>query len=231
MLDKMSVDFIDYEEAPRAKISQEIEIGYDPRLELVEDELNSINEERISEARALVAHNFIASQPKPETNDRSYKDIIYYRGKDIKEARKYYLQNNPRKYPTNHKNLLIKSINNFRNGFYEDITEQDLIDEEGQFGEKIFKISGFLFFNTDEHNWYSHYEYSDSYSNQSVTTHYEIMPNGIIKSCSHKDIPNSFTTGQELINFEKATAIYHKLVTEKYGYKPYSDHKPNKKTA
>lgn len=226
MLDKMSIDFIDYE-APKVKRNQEIEIEYDPRLELVENELNTINEERISEARALVESNFVAHQPKPEVYDRSFKDIIFYRGQDIKEARRYYLRDNPKKYSTNHRNILKKSISNFRNGFYEDITEQDLIDEESQLGSKIFKIDGFLFFNTDEHNWYSHYEYSDSYSTQSVTTHYEIMPNGIVKSCSHKDIPNSFTTGQELINFEKATAIYHKLVTEKYGYKPYSNHRSN----
>ena len=97
------------------------------------------------------------------------------------------------------------------------LTERDLKARESEIGSKIF---GPLkpnerreFFNDNERSWFFHQEITDQTGKiHSVTLHYEVHPNGILRVSSQPHIKNEFINGQELDNFVEATKIYHQRV-------------------
>ncbi len=97
------------------------------------------------------------------------------------------------------------------------ITEKDLKARESEIGSKIF---GPLkpnerreFFNDNERSWFFHQELTDQTGKvHSVTLHYEVHPNGILRVSSQQGVKNEFISGQELENFASATEIYYQRV-------------------
>ena len=97
------------------------------------------------------------------------------------------------------------------------LTEKQLKTMESEIGSKIF---GPLrpnerreFFNDNLKSWFFHQEIVNQLGiSQSVTLHYEVHPNGILRISSREDTNNEFIKGQELENFISATEIYYERV-------------------
>jgi len=114
-------------------------------------------------------------------------------------------------------NLLLKSSV---------LTEQQLKAKESEIGGKIFgpikPNERREFFNDNQRSWFFHQEITDSAGIiKSVTLHYEIHPNGILRVSSIEGVRNEFIKGQELDNFISATEIYYgRVMREIYGIEP-----------
>lgn len=97
------------------------------------------------------------------------------------------------------------------------LTRKELKARESEIGSKIF---GPLkpnerreFFNDNERSWFFHQEITDQTGKvHSVTLHYEVHPNGILRVSSQPGVKNEFISGQELENFAQATEIYYQRV-------------------
>lgn len=224
MLDQFSNEYIgtDYK-IPENKFNSTIETEVDPRIKLVDNTLQDleqeIEDERVARAREIVQESF-AEIVKPKTEIDVFEVIhgIHSRGKNIVEARRYYLSKHPNRYPTDSGSVITRYKNKLINSFYLPNTEQDIINEiEMQIGADIFQVPGFSFFCLDEKNWYGHYQYTDSYGDHSVTIHYEVLPNGILKSSSDFGAPNEFIYGEELSRLEDSTSRYEKRVLDRFG--------------
>ena len=232
MLEKIDVDYIDYK-IDGSQANQENDIESDPRLELVENELSSIYNERIAEAMADVQEKYyyVYSNPENERVSPDFVEKIVNRGKIVKIARLNHLSENPYKYSIKHRNPIKRSINKVRNSFYELETERDKINKEMEISKKIFRqdLSDsqenkviFSFFCVDEKHWFGHYEFPESTDIQSITIHYELLSNGILKCSSQEGVPNMYIYGKEAVDFERATDAYLKLILEEYNYDAYS---------
>ena len=106
------------------------------------------------------------------------------------------------------------------------LTEKQLKAKESEIGAKIFgpikPNERREFFNDNKKSWFFHQEITDS-SNvvHSVTLHYEIHPNGILRVSSKSGVHSEFISGQELDNFVSATEIYYgRVMREIYGIEP-----------
>ena len=99
--------------------------------------------------------------------------------------------------------------------------EHDLLKKEAAIGGQLFGPvpSGHRrdFFCLDDKTWIWHEEWLDAaQQQQSLTTRYEVRPNGIIKVQDGQ--PYRFVTGQELQNFNEAVTMYTgRVVKEVYG--------------
>jgi hypothetical protein len=95
------------------------------------------------------------------------------------------------------------------------LTNRDLIRMESKIGSQLFgpipKGHRREFFCLDEHTWIWYEEWVDqSGKMQSVTTRYEIHPNGILKVQDGQ--PYQVVEGDELHNFAMATRLYREQV-------------------
>lgn len=112
------------------------------------------------------------------------------------------------------------------------LTEKDLKAMESKIGAKIFgpvkPNERREFFNDNEKSWFFHQEITDSNSKiHSVTLHYEVNPQGVLRISSNPNVKNEFISGQELDNFVQAAKMYHELVmTQIYNQAPSSNKKP-----
>ena len=106
------------------------------------------------------------------------------------------------------------------------LTEKKLKAKESEIGGKIFgpikPNERREFFNDNQRSWFFHQEITDSAGIiKSVTLHYEIHPNGILRVSSVEGVHNEFIKGQELDNFISATEIYYgRVMREIYGIEP-----------
>lgn len=232
MLEKIDVDYIDYK-IDGSQTNQGIEVESDPRIELAENELSSIHNERVAEAMADVVEKYylIYSKPENEIVGPNFIETIINRGKIVKLARLNHLSENPYKYSIKHRNPIKRSINKVRNSFYEPETERDKVNREMEISKKIFRqdLSDaeenkvvFSFFCVDEKHWFGHYDFPESTNIQSITIHYELLSNGILKCSSQDNVPNMYIYGKEAVDFERATDAYLKLMLEEYNYDAYS---------
>lgn len=111
------------------------------------------------------------------------------------------------------------------------LTEKQLKAKESEIGAKIFgpirPNERREFFNDNQRSWFFHQEITDlTGAVSSVTLHYEIHPNGILRVSSKEDVHNEFIKGQELDNFIAATEIYYgRVMREIYGIEPTLDKK------
>lgn len=97
------------------------------------------------------------------------------------------------------------------------LTEKQLKEKESEIGARIFgpihPNERREFFNDNKKSWFFHQEITGRNGvKQSVTLHYEVHPNGILRISSHPDTKNEFIKGQELDNFISATEIYYERV-------------------
>ncbi|HET8991562.1 MAG TPA: hypothetical protein VFN31_00820, partial [Candidatus Saccharimonadales bacterium] len=97
-------------------------------------------------------------------------------------------------------------------------TTDDLIRAEAEMGGKLFgdvpKNHARQFFCLDQHTWVWHESWHDQDGNHSVTTRYEVRPNGIFKvqnGGSYQSLSESETR-----NFIRAASLYADKVISKY---------------
>lgn len=96
------------------------------------------------------------------------------------------------------------------------LSERELIRLESEIGRELFgpipEGHRREFFCLDADTWIWYEEWTDPNTNraQSLTTRYEVHPNGILKSQEGK--PYSFIEGQELRNLSLATQLYRERV-------------------
>jgi len=95
------------------------------------------------------------------------------------------------------------------------LTNRDLIRLESKIGAQLFgpiaKGHRREFFCLDEHTWIWYEEWNDAQGkHQSVTTRYEVHPNGILKVQDGQ--PYKVVEGEELHNFAMATRLYREQV-------------------
>jgi hypothetical protein len=97
-------------------------------------------------------------------------------------------------------------------------TIDDLIRREAEIGGQLFGTvpKGHVrqFFCLDEHTWVWHESWSDSSGHHSLTTRYEVRPNGIFKvqnGGSYMGLSDSETR-----NFVKAVRLYSDKVVSAY---------------
>lgn len=95
------------------------------------------------------------------------------------------------------------------------MTNRDFIRMESKIGAQLFgpvpKGHRREFFCLDEHTWIWYEEWTDNQGRaQSVTTRYEVHPNGILKVQDSQ--PYQVVEGEELRNFAMATRMYRQQV-------------------
>ncbi|HET9411753.1 MAG TPA: hypothetical protein VFO38_02810 [Candidatus Saccharimonadales bacterium] len=95
------------------------------------------------------------------------------------------------------------------------VTNRDLIRMESKIGALLFgpipKGHRREFFCLDEHTWIWYEEWHDAQGKPaSITTRYEIQPNGILKVQDGQ--PYQVVEGEELHNFAMATRLYREQV-------------------
>ncbi len=98
------------------------------------------------------------------------------------------------------------------------LTTDDLIRSEAELGGTLFgevpKGRTRQFFCLDQHTWVWHEAWTDKTGNHSVTTRYEVRPNGIFK------VQNNGTyqslSDNETRNFVRAARIYADKVIRSY---------------
>jgi hypothetical protein len=105
------------------------------------------------------------------------------------------------------------------------MTERELIQLESQIGSQLFgpvpKGTRREFFNVDAKNWIWHEEwYDESKTLKTMTTRYEIQPQGILKVRVGE--PYAFIEGQELKNLSLAVQTYYeRSMREIYQTEPH----------
>jgi len=115
------------------------------------------------------------------------------------------------------KNFAKKLLNSDKFTKKQPLTEKKLKAMESEIGAKIFgpiaPNERREFFNDNQRSWFFHQEIVDkSGFTQSVTLHYEVHPNGILRISSREDTKNEFISGQELDNFMAAIQMYYERV-------------------
>lgn len=100
-------------------------------------------------------------------------------------------------------------------GSLKKLTNRDLIRMESQVGAQLFgpvpKGHRREFFCLDEHTWIWYEEWNDAQNKpQSITTRYEVHPNGILKVQDGQ--PYQVVEGEELHNLARATRLYREQV-------------------
>jgi len=119
----------------------------------------------------------------------------------------------------------FQSLNPLKSRPLEKMTERELIQLESQIGAQLFgpvpKGTRREFFNVDAKNWIWHEEWIDvSGTFQSMTTRYEVQPQGILKV--RVGVPNEFIEGQELKNLSLAVQTYYeRSMREIYKTEPH----------
>lgn len=102
------------------------------------------------------------------------------------------------------------------------LTERDLIREESAIGAQLFGPvpAGHRreFFCLDEHTWIWYEEWSDQNGQHSLTTRYDIRPNGVLKAQDGQ--PYQFVKGQELSNLTSAIVRYYQETTRQLYAQP-----------
>lgn len=110
---------------------------------------------------------------------------------------------------------------------YKKLTARELIRLESEIGRHIFGPipagNRREFFCLDAQTWIWHEEWIDPDTNKSktMTTRYEVHPNGILKV--QEGQPYHFLVGEELQNLSVATALYRERVSrDLYHRDPYT---------
>jgi hypothetical protein len=98
------------------------------------------------------------------------------------------------------------------------VTADDLIRLEAEIGGQLFgeipKGHTRQFFCLDQHTWVWHESWSDQSGNHTVTTRYEVRPNGIFKV--QNDGPYKGLSDSETRNFVRAARLYASKVVSGY---------------
>ena len=115
------------------------------------------------------------------------------------------------------KNFIKKILKSDQPVKKQPLTEKQLKVMESEIGARIFgpiaPNERREFFNDNERSWFFHQEIVNKLGlTQSVTLHYEVHPNGILRISSREDTKNEFISGQELDNFMSAIQIYYERV-------------------
>jgi len=92
--------------------------------------------------------------------------------------------------------------------------ERELKTMEGEIGARIFgplePNERRAFFNDSKSSWFFYQEKTDELKNiHSVTLHYEVRPEGILRVVNRDGMKCEYIHGQELDNFLAATEIYY----------------------
>lgn len=100
------------------------------------------------------------------------------------------------------------------------MTERELKIAEGKIGAAIFgplaPNEHRVFFNDNRDSWFFYQEKTDLAKNKhSVTLHYEVRPEGVVRISNQNGMKCELITGQELKNFIDATEIYYSQVMDK----------------
>lgn len=119
--------------------------------------------------------------------------------------------------------MIVKRI--FNKGPKKMRTIKELKSAESKIGAKIFGQNSNIrteFFNDNLNSWFFYQEIKKGRKRQSVTFHYEVRPNGILK-IKDNDIKGCLVEGEELENFTLATKMYYEQVMRQiYQKEPYS---------
>lgn len=108
------------------------------------------------------------------------------------------------------------------------VSVADLMQLESEVGAEIFgknsDIGYVKFFNENRDHWFLYHEKkSQNGLIDAHTIHYEIQPNGILKTCDKTGPMFEYVCGQELNDFLAATDIYESLVFSKIYNKNTTD--------
>ena len=100
------------------------------------------------------------------------------------------------------------------------LSEKQLKSLEAEIGAAIFgpiaPNERRAFFNDNRESWFFHQEKTDAMRNKhSITLHYEVRPEGILRVSNQASMKCEMISGQELDNFIKATEIYYSHVMSK----------------
>ncbi|HZJ34947.1 MAG TPA: hypothetical protein VFD55_02995 [Candidatus Angelobacter sp.] len=178
------------------------------------NELDEIYDTGVSEAPIY--------QRQAESAINPASKILYDISESIAEARKNHLNSNFFHHKTAENNF-IKAV---AKGLFnrdlsirrtEPFTEDILKRQESAIGATLFgprpSNEHIEFFNDNRESWFFYQCITDSMgASQSVTFHYEVRPEGILRVSNKADMKCEFIKGQEFNNFMVATDMYHKYV-------------------
>ncbi|MDB5175416.1 MAG: hypothetical protein JWM81_274 [Candidatus Saccharibacteria bacterium] len=98
---------------------------------------------------------------------------------------------------------------------------RQLISDEAKIGGKLFGPvpAGHRreFFCLDEHTWVWHEEWTENGHQRSITTRYDVRPNGVLKSQAGQ--PYTMIGFEEAVNLYQAVDLYDKQVNQYYDYR------------
>lgn len=145
---------------------------------------------------------------------------LYEIGTRLNEARSYHLDSRffYEEESVGAANALVKKLFNRPLSKLRNLDVNELIRRESVIGGTLFgavkKHEHRVFFNEDVKNWYYYQSILDPITGdeQSVTFHYEVYPEAILRVSSREDTPNMFIDGEELKNFMLAAELYHDKV-------------------
>ncbi len=150
-------------------------------------------------------------------NDLSKR--LFEIGGNISEARSEYISRN---FPNNEKRSLRGVVKKIFNSNYRFLgSEADLKQYESEIGASLFSGSinedeRVQFFNDNHKSWFFYREsHIGKPHRKSVTIHYEVHDNGVLRVSDLSGANGVFIGGQELHNFATATDMYEKLVFSK----------------
>jgi len=162
---------------------------------------------------------------------------IYLIGESLAVARDNFLNEQSSTHEIDKKNFIKATAKKLFNRVWmpETITKRSLIIEESKIGAMLLGDSTprkrVEFFNEDREHWFYYQGLIDpsnlNVTLDSLTTHYEVLPDRILRVDDHKGKTNyNFLDGAELENFLLYTEMYHNLVMNKvYNTEPTVDKK------
>lgn len=197
----------------------------------IRDAVNNVYNHQVNTNEGL-----INQQTKNESNVNVISEKVYNVADDILKARENHLNYRLSTHDIDKNNFIAavtkKLFNrNLSPEYIKESFKKDLMSEEAEMGGRIFGKQDNIsmsFFCDSRESWFFYQEILNSYRNsQSVTFHYEVRPENIIRvvTDSQTGMTCNSVQGQELQNFVDATQIYHDNVMKMYNYNVSLDKK------
>ncbi|MEI6054157.1 MAG: hypothetical protein WCQ49_02180 [Candidatus Saccharibacteria bacterium] len=179
---------------------------------IIRDQLNTIYVDQVN-------NNEVSNQSELAG---SVAERLYAIADDLNLARESHLNSSRAEHAAT-KTKIIKYIGKFlfnnelSSSYNEIITERELKIEEGEIGASIFGAMApnerRAFFNDNRESWFFYQEKTDaSKIKHSITLHYEVKPEGILRVSNQAGMQCEMISGKELSDFIKATEIYYSRV-------------------
>ena len=142
---------------------------------------------------------------------------VYSIVNSITNARENYANQH---FQNNKKSLfhgVLKGLAKNKDEFSAPRNENDLKNLEGEIGSRLFRESTkpnetINFFFDQDKSWFFHRESINGQSKSSLTLHYEVRNEGILRVNNDNGISSEYIKGQELERFVSATEMYQQLV-------------------